>query len=358
MTRISRRHGFTLIELLVVIAIIAVLIGLLLPAVQKVRESANRASCANNLKQLGIAALNYHTAYGRLPPGILADAGLGTNPTTLTGQSQYIGVLCYLLAYLEQDIIYKQIVVNWDPGAATAPPAPALNRTPWWSNPTLGPQGMTNFQLSQYRLKNLICPSDNPYVPTNPVAPPQGPGVSGTWVCYLVFNTTSNCVQDGVIMPTGSGFEACGRTNYLGVGGTGAGPNTALLPYVGVFVNRSETPIGQITVNDGASNTLMFGELLGGNAQQRDLEIAWMGAGCGSTFHGISTTAARQESRFSSRHPGVIQFCFCDGTVRAIKSSFDALFTGLASSPNEWWVYQEMGGWKDRGIRDQGILIQ
>src|SRR5262245_33257697 len=111
MTRFSRRYGFTLIELLVVIAIIAVLIGLLLPAVQKVRESANRASCSNNLKQLGIAALNYHTAFGRLPPGILADTGLGTNPTTLTGQAQYIGVICYLLAYLEQDIIYKQIVV-------------------------------------------------------------------------------------------------------------------------------------------------------------------------------------------------------------------------------------------------------
>src|SRR5437588_12603850 len=143
-TRRFRHPGFTLIELLVVIAIIAVLIGLLLPAVQKVREAAARTSCANNLKQLALAVHNYHSDRGSFPP----DTYFTYDPT-----GPNWSWLAHLLPYVEQDALHRAARV-------TGSPANHINQSlPQIATP----------------VKGFLCPSD----PDAFEAPPADPATVG-----------------------------------------------------------------------------------------------------------------------------------------------------------------------------------
>src|SRR5262245_18176159 len=133
MHRLSRR-AFTLIELLVVIAIIGVLIALLMPAVQKVREAAARTNCKNNLHQIGVAFHNYHGAYGSFPPGFVSQAAAVDDESLGPGW----GWAALLLPYVEQDNLYRQI--NFAKDIADA----------------------ANAQARVTSLSLFRCPSDNP----------------------------------------------------------------------------------------------------------------------------------------------------------------------------------------------------
>jgi prepilin-type N-terminal cleavage/methylation domain-containing protein/prepilin-type processing-associated H-X9-DG protein len=310
--------GFTLIELLVVIAIIAVLIGLLLPAVQKVREAAARMSCTNNLKQLGLAANNYEATFLNLPPGMdIAETGC----------------IVFLLPYLEQDNRYKNFSFLEQLPSPTGPMwfSDPLNRPPSTGSTTI-PRPPTLYG-GEGTIKSLLCPSA--------MAPEQ----NATVLMACEYGTPGTDYSAGRPAGTGHTFSSypgglvLGRSNYLGVAGYYA---PSLYPAnAGYFTYKSKNALARSP--DGTSNTCLFGEYSGGT-------IHWGGSGgipdgvdtgawaCGFNYTGFDvptttdfdntgkgpngTTGTPTYARFNSRHTGnVVNFCFGDGSVRNLQTS-------------------------------------
>jgi prepilin-type N-terminal cleavage/methylation domain-containing protein len=315
------RPGFTLIELLVVIAIIAILIGLLVPAVQKVRESAARMSCSNNLKQIALAAANYDQTNGKLPPGYLGPAPNLVAGSTYT-QEQQVGVLVYLLPYLEQDNVYNEFLAGLPADYLSVDKVGAPGYIPWWNF-------NNSFAAAQTNIKTFVCPSDNALV--SPM------GIIAGLHTYISGPNTAT-LQWGYFDPSAQ----LGRTNYLGVAGY---LGNCYPQYEGVFDNRSSNTLLRITGQDGTSNTLMFGEALGdADTGPRGFSFCWAGAGALPTAWGTvtgpnTTNLYPVYYAFNSHHTGVVQFAFCDGSVHA-------LHKGMTDG-NDWVQFVYMSGWAD-----------
>jgi prepilin-type N-terminal cleavage/methylation domain-containing protein len=293
------RRGFTLIEILVVIGIIGVLIGLLIPAVQNVREAANRISCANNLKQLGLAAHNYEGTHRSLPPGRIMRLNKDNDDDDmlLRGGASWA---VYLLPFLEQETAFRA----WD-----------FSRWYHYQSPT----------ARQVSLPSFFCPSrrrpgDEPALSTSGDSL-AFPGIKPP------FNIDDDADGHWEQIPGGLGDYACSL-----------GPDPKSGNGAFRYDNPRDRGVRFASITDGLSSTLLLGEkhvprdsfgqgawdcsIFDGNSPQ-----------CSSRAAGVSYPLAQSRQdpagQFGSYHPQVCQFVFADASVHVIANGIDPVTLGL-----------------------------
>jgi prepilin-type N-terminal cleavage/methylation domain-containing protein/prepilin-type processing-associated H-X9-DG protein len=364
--RSVRARGFTLIELLVVIAIIAVLIALLLPAVQSAREAARRAQCTNNLKQIGLAIHNYHTANNAFPPGAAASKN-NLNPMDGPGIAcaDWMGWSAQglMLGYIEQGPLYNAINFNFDPIS-------------WPSYPF-------NSTFSNTRIASFLCPSDyragtqfiNNYYAcegtttmaasdTSSIANPSSPSCGGTQApglfYYAIAYGLQSCIDgssntvafsealvgtgtNGPVVPFATGVNIAsggGATNT----GTGVPDVWATIPLgqvppgavTGATLNACSAAFAVASNNNGLSTNRGYYWAWGAEAQSlfntivppSSQQFPWSTCRFGCQGCGTYSSDHSNISNANSYHPGGANVCMADGHVQFVKSSI---------SMQVWW---------------------
>jgi prepilin-type N-terminal cleavage/methylation domain-containing protein len=335
--RSVRRSAFTLIELLVVIAIIAILIGLLLPAVQKIREAANRMKCSNNMKQLALACHNYNDTYNTLPYAAYAPWGASTTYTTNVETTVGPNWLIMILPFVEQDNLYRTYSLNIQNYITWSTTGGAFNDQGWRD---IGASVIKSFQ----------CPSDGQ----------QATPFNG-------FTTTSGLTwaRGSYAANMGPAYQST-MTTYGGASPTqllSDGINT--ITAGGVMCYNFGDTVGGLSVEDGTSNTIMIDHVRAG-PNSADIRGTWalglIGAsltcgcptgdcfgpndsGSNSDDTGRCTDSPNQnegcwsggygQANGRAAHTGGINIGLADGSCRFLRNSVDMLTYGCLLSRND-----------------------
>jgi prepilin-type N-terminal cleavage/methylation domain-containing protein/prepilin-type processing-associated H-X9-DG protein len=285
------RRGFTLIELLVVIAIIAVLIALLLPAVQAAREAARRASCVNNLKQIGLALHNYHEINDVFPSGGFP----AYTPTANTGNNSSPSAQTRLLPFIEQQPLYNAL--NWS--------LPVIN------DPATGYAPYANVTVTITRLTAFLCPSDTP----------------PNWNMVSASDPLPNYRAPGnnYFASVGSSLEFASRQT--------SGPPNGPFSYIGEIGKT----IGIRDIRDGTSNTIGFGEWRVGDGNQSIItiptDIVYIGT--------LPAGTARNNGTLNMPNPTLV--ANFQAWVQSCAAALTADRTDHVGSLGEAWIFDIAG---------------